>query len=243
MRFGFNMDLKNKIALVTGAGKGIGRATALALAKEGANLIVNSRTMPDLQSLARQVGNLGRKVLPVEADISRESEVKRMINDAVGKFGGLDILVNNAGLAKFARIEEFSTLDWDDMFEVNLRALFLCTRQALPHLKKKSESFVVNVASLAGKNAFVGGSGYTATKWGVLAFSKCLMLEERKAGVRVLAICPGSVDTRFFRDHSLPTPDREKILKPEDVAESIIAAIKLPQRAMISELDIRPTDP
>ncbi|MCG8605983.1 SDR family oxidoreductase, partial [bacterium] len=171
------MDLKNKVALVTGAGKGIGRATALALAKEGANLVINSRSMPDLQSLAREIGNVGRKALTVGADLSRESEVKRLINEAVSKFGGIDVLVNNAGLGRFARVEELSTLDWDDMFEINLRGLFLCTREALPHLKKKSESFVINVASLAGKNAFEGGAGYAATKWGVLAFSRCLMLE------------------------------------------------------------------
>jgi 3-oxoacyl-[acyl-carrier protein] reductase len=237
------MDLKNKIALVTGAGKGIGRATAIALAKEGANLVINSRTMPDLQSLAREIGNLGRKALTVEADLTRESEVKRMVNEAASKFGGIDVLVNNAGLGKFARVESLSTLDWDDMFEINLRGLFICTREALPHLKKKSESFVINLASLAGKNAFEGGAGYASTKWGVLAFSKCLMLEERQAGVRVLAICPGSVDTHFFHEPSIPTPDRGKVLKPDDVAQTIIAAIKLPQRAMVSELDIRPSTP
>ena len=237
------MDLKNKVALVTGAGKGIGRATSLALAREGANLVITSRTMADLQSLSKQIGNLGRKALPIEADISRESEIKRVIAEGVKKFGGLDVLINNAGLARFAKIEELSTLDWDEMFEVNLRAMFICTREALPYLKRKSESCVINVASLAGKNAFAGGGGYAATKWGVMALSKCLMLEERNAGVRVLAICPGSVDTHLFKHHSLPTPNREKVLKPEDVASTIVEAIKMPQRAMVSEIDIRPTNP
>lgn len=237
------MELKNKVALITGAGKGIGRAIALALAREGASVVVTSRTMSDLQSLAREIGNLGRKALPITADLSRESEIKSMIEGAMQKFTSLDILVNNAGLGRFARIEEFSTLDWDDMFEVNLRGMFICTREALPYLKKKPESFVVNIASLAGKNAFVGGAGYAATKWGVLAFSKCLMLEERNAGVRVLAVCPGSVDTRFFNHPSLPKPKREKILQPEDVAQTVVQAIKLPQRAMVSEFDVRPTNP
>ncbi|MFQ5752245.1 MAG: SDR family oxidoreductase [bacterium] len=238
------MDIKNKVALVTGAGKGIGRATALELAREGANVVISSRTMTDLQLLAKEIGNLGRKVLPVPADVSRESEIKRLIQDSVNKFGGIDILVNNAGVGRFGRVEAFSTLDWDEMFEVNLRGMFICTREALPYLKRKSECFVINVASLAGKNAFEGGAGYAATKWGVLAFSKCLMLEERKAGVRVLAICPGSVDTLFFHHPSITTrPNREKILKAEDIAQTIVAAIKLPQRAMISEIDIRPTNP
>ncbi len=199
--------------------------------------------MTDLQSLAREIGNMGRKALPVQMDISRESEIKNLIQEAARKFGGIDILINNAGIGRFGRIEELATLDWDDMFETNLRGMFICTREALPHLKRKTESFVINIASIAGKNAFVGGAGYAATKWGVLAFSKCLLLEERKSGVRVLAICPGSVDTRFFHHPSLPNPDREKILQPEDVAQTIIEAIKLPQRAMVSEIDIRPTNP
>lgn len=237
------MDLKNKSALVTGAGKGIGRMTSLALAKAGCNVAIASRTMSDLQSLSKEIGNVGRKALPIQTDVSRESEIKKMIQETVNKFGGLDILVNNAGLGRFARVAELSTLDWDEMFEVNLRAMFLCTREALPHLRKRGESFVVNVASLAGKNAFVGGAGYAATKWGVLAFSKCLMLEEREAGLRVLAICPGSVDTRFFQHESTPKPNRERILSAADVADVIVHTIQLPQRAMVSEVDIRPTNP
>ncbi|MFQ5601939.1 MAG: SDR family oxidoreductase [bacterium] len=238
------MDIKNKIAVVTGAGKGIGRATALALARAGANVVIASRTVTDLQTLAKEIGNLGRKALIVQTDVTRESEIKNLITEAAGKFGGIDILVNNAGTGRFGRIVEFSTMDWDEMFEVNLRGLFLCTREALPYLKKKEESFIVNVASLAGKNAFAGGSGYAATKWGVLAFSKCLMLEERQAGVRVLAICPGSVDTPFFNHESITAkPKRERILKPEDVAQTIVEAVKLPQRAMVSEIDIRPSNP
>lgn len=237
------MELSNKVAIVTGAGKGIGRAITLALARAGVNLVIASRTRSDLQSLAKEVGNLGRKVLPIEADVSRESEIKGLIQETVSKFAGIDILVNNAGIGRFGRVEELSTLDWDDMFEVNLRAMFICTREALPFLKRKSASCVINIASLAGKNAFVGGAGYAATKWGVLAFSKCLMLEERRAGVRVLAVCPGSVDTQFFHHPSLPRPNREKILKAEDVAHTIVEAIKLPQRALVSEIDIRPANP
>lgn len=237
------MDIQNKVALVTGAGKGIGRATALALAKAGANVAITSRTITDLQTLSRKIGDVGRKVLILEGDITRESFVKSMMESTVSKLGSVDILVNNAGIGRFARLEDMSTQDWDAMFNVNLRALFLCTRAALPHLKKKPESFVVNVASLAGKNFFANGSGYAATKWGVMALSKSLMLEERKNGVRVLTICPGSVDTPFFDHPSLPSPKRDSILKPDDVAQTIVDAIRLPQRALVSEIEIRPTSP
>ncbi len=237
------MDIKNKVALVTGAGKGIGRAIALALAREGANVAVVARTSKDLQSLSREIGDCGRKALPIEADVTRESRVRELVSETAAKLGGIDILVNNAGIGRFGRIESLSTQDWDDMFEVNLRAMFLCIREALPHLKKREESVVVNMASLAGKNFFAGGAGYAATKWGVMALTKCLMLEERSAGVHAIAICPGSVDTHFFSHESLPNPDRGKILKAEDVAQVTLEAIKLPGRAMVSELEIRPANP
>ncbi len=237
------MDIKNKVALVTGAGKGIGRAISLALAREGANVAVVSRTAKDLHSLSREIGDVGRKALIIEGDVTRESVIRGFIKETATKFGGIDILVNNAGVGRFGRIESLSTQDWDDMFETNLRAMFLCIREALPHLKKKEESIVVNIASLAGKNAFATGAGYAASKWGVMALSKCLLLEERDAGVRTIAVCPGSVDTRFFAHESLPNPNREKILKAEDVAQATIDAIKLPQRAMVSEIEIRPTNP
>jgi len=237
------MELKNKVALVTGAGKGIGRAISLELARSGANLVIVSRSMTDLQNLAREIGDLGRKAFPVEADVTRESRIREFVKLPVERFGSFDILVNNAGVGRFGRVEELSTQDWDDMFEVNLRAMFLCIREALPFLKKKPESVIVNMASLAGKNAFAGGAGYAATKWGVLALSKCLMLEERQNGVRVIAICPGSVATHFFKHESLPNPDKEKVLKSEDVARATVDAIRMPQHATISELEIRPTNP
>jgi NADP-dependent 3-hydroxy acid dehydrogenase YdfG len=136
------------------------------------------------------------------------------------------------------------TVEWDEMFEVNLRGVFLATREAIPHLRKAGESFVINLASLAGKNTFVNGGGYCATKWGLRAFSHCLMLEERKHGVRVLIVCPGSVDTGFASVSSgSPHSSAKEIVRPEDVAETIIMAVKMPQRAMVSEIDIRPTNP
>ncbi len=174
----------------------------------------------------------------VPADMRDEQQVRAMVQAAVKQFGRLDILINNAGLGYFKPVAELSTEEWDEMFSVNMRAVFIATQAALPHLRAAKESFVVNIASLAGKNAFVDGSGYAATKWALRAFSQCLMLEERKNGVRVLSVCPGSVDTGFS-----PHVGKKNMIKPEDVAAAVVSALKMPQRTMISEIDIRPTNP
>ena len=238
------MNLDNKVAVVTGASKGIGRATALALAREGAHLAISARTESLLQQVAGEIEGMGRKVFSYVGDMSNESDIQKFIGESVKTLGGIDILVNNAGLGIFKPIAELSTEAWDTMFNLNARGLFIATRESLPHLRRAGESVVVNVASLAGKNAFVNGGGYAATKHAVLGFSRCLMLEERQHGVRVLAICPGSVATHFSGDRHLDNPERrQRIPRPEDVAESIIHMIRLPQRAMVSEIDIRPTNP
>jgi NADP-dependent 3-hydroxy acid dehydrogenase YdfG len=238
------MELKNKVACITGASKGIGRAVTLALAREGVSVAISARGKAQLEAVAEEAQALGVRVFNFPGDMSIEKNIKAFISGTKKEFGALDILVNNAGFGHFKPIADFPTKDWDDMFNLNVRGLFIATREALPSLREAGESVIVNVASLAGKNAFINGGGYAATKHAVLGFSRCLMLEERKNGVRVLAICPGSVATSFFDDHhGSMDPKRDKILHAEDVADSIIHMLKLPQRAMVSEIDIRPSDP
>jgi NADP-dependent 3-hydroxy acid dehydrogenase YdfG len=242
------MNIKDKVAVVTGASKGIGRATALALAEAGAHVAVSARTSDKLDSLAHDIKQKGRNVFPFTGDMSAEDDIKTFIKQTAEHFGQIDILVNNAGMGHFLHIADMSTELWDEMFNLNVRGLFIATREALPYLRKAGQSAVVNVASLAGKNSFAGGGGYAASKHAVMAFSRCLMLEERKNGLRVLAICPGSVETRFF-DHLeqdkqlMASPNLENALKPEDIASSITHMLQLPQHAMISEIDIRPSNP
>jgi len=238
------MEIKNKVALVTGAGRGIGRAIALSLAQDGAKLAIAARNQSELENVAQEIRGLDSGAFVIPTDMREEPQVRDMIAKTVAHYGALHILVNNAGLGHFKTVAEMATAQWDEMFGVNLRGVFLATREALPHLRKAGESFVINVASLAGKNAFVNGGGYTATKWGLRAFSQCLMLEERQFGVRVLVVCPGSVDTEFAagRSGSLHSKKKE-IIMPEDVAETIIMSLQMPQRTMVSEIDIRPTNP
>ena len=238
------MDIKGKVAVVTGASKGIGRATALLLASHGANIAISARSGDLLSEVGDRIRNMGQEVFEFEGDMSEESDIRSFISGTIGSLGRLDILVNNAGFGYFHSVADFPTQNWDDMFNLNVRGLFLTTRESLPHLREAGESVIVNVASLAGKNAFINGGGYAATKHAVVGFSRCLMLEERKNGVRVLLICPGSVDTNFF-DHREGKfePKRDQILQAEDVAESILHMIRQPQRSMVSEIDIRPSNP
>lgn len=238
------MELKDKVTLITGASRGIGEAIALAFAQTGAKLVLTARNAELLSKVAQAAHNLNAEVETVVADLHEETQIKMLIDGVVKKFGRLDILVNNAGLGYFKPVAEMTTGQWDEMFAINLRAVFLATREALPHLRHAGESFIVNVASLAGKNTFVNGSGYAATKWGLRAFAQCLMLEERKHGVRVLTICPGSVATDFGAGNErLPRSHKSNIIQPEDVAACVLSAIQIPQRAMVSEIDIRPTNP
>lgn len=238
------MEIRNKVACITGASKGIGKETALTLAHEGASVAISARNKDLLERTAEEARSYGVDVFSFVGDMSVEDDIKIFISETVKELGRLDILVNNAGFGHFHHIADFPTKDWDEMFNLNVRGLFITTREALPHLRDAGESVVVNVASLAGKNAFVNGGGYAATKHAVVGFSRCLMLEERKNGLRVLTICPGSVATNFFDEHhDTFDPKRDRILKGEDVAESIVHMIRLNQRAMVSEIDIRPSNP
>jgi 3-oxoacyl-[acyl-carrier protein] reductase len=238
------MDISHKVALVTGASKGIGRAVAIALAQRKAHVVICARDKKRLDDTARMIEAVGSKVCVIVADLRQKESIDHVVQKAVDTFGTIDILINNAGLGYFAKISELTVDQWDAMFALNVRSVFLLTQQALPHLRNQGESVILNVVSLAGKNAFVGGTGYAATKHALLGFSRCLMLEERANGVRVMAICPGSVDTHFFDDHA----DREnikqiKILNADDIAATIVNMISMPQHALISEVDIRPTNP
>jgi 3-oxoacyl-[acyl-carrier protein] reductase len=237
-----DMQLKNKVAIITGASKGIGRKLATELAKNGVHIAISARSKNLLEDLTSEIRDLGVEVLYFTGDMSIESEIKKFIKQTINRFQRLDILINNAGIGHFENVIDLSTEKWDEMFNLNMRGLFIMTREALAYLRKAGEAVIVNLASLAGKNTFTGGAGYAATKHAVLGFSRCLMLEERQHGIRVITICPGSVSTSFSSKEKDEQKDKRKI-QPEDIASTIIHAIQMPQRAMISEIDIRPTNP
>ena len=230
-------------ALVTGATHGIGRATAAALGRAGYRVGVCARTAAAVDALVAELEGEGITAAGAPADVGDPEQVRRAVGAVVGRLGEIGVLVNNAGVLIARPFEELSLEDWDTTMATNLRSLYLVTRAVLPGMRKRGGGTIVNVASLAGRNGFVGGTAYTASKHAVLGFGRSLMLELRKDGIRVITVCPGSVDTGMLRDQPLLPTKPERILRPEDVAETILHAVELPGRAMVSELDIRPTNP
>src|SRR5882724_7148999 len=228
-------------ALVTGATHGIGRATAFALGRAGYRIGVCARTAAKVDGLVTELAAEGIEAAGAAADVSDAGQVAAAVPRLVQALGEFGVLVNNAGVLIARPFEELSLEDWDLTMATNLRSLYLVTRAVLPGMRRRREGTVVNVASLAGRNGFAGGTAYAASKHGVLGFSRSLMLEVRKEGIRVVTICPGSVDTGMLRGQPLLKSDPQRILRPEDVADAIVHAVQLPQRALVSELDIRPT--
>lgn len=230
-------------ALVTGATEGIGRAIAFGLGRAGYKVGVCARTPSKLRTLLDALRATGITADGAPADVGLEADVATMVESVTGALGPVDVLINNAGVALLKPFGELTLDEWDTTMATNLRSLFLVTRAVLPGMRQRKHGAIVNIASLAGRNGFVGGTAYTASKHAVLGFARSLMLEVRKDNVRVITICPGSVDTPMIQGQGMLSPDPAKILKPEDVADTVLAALALPERAMVSELDVRPTNP
>jgi 3-oxoacyl-[acyl-carrier protein] reductase len=232
-----------RTALVTGATEGIGKATALALGRAGWQVGVCARTASRVDALLAELAEAGIRAAGRAGDVGDERDAAAVVRHVVDALGAVDALVNNAGVLVAKPFEELTLADWDRTMATNLRSLYLVTREVLPEMRRRRHGTIVNVASLAGRNGFVGGTAYTASKHAVLGFSRSLMLEVRRDNVRVVAICPGSVGTAMLRDQPLLKADPAKILRPEDVAAAILHTLELPDRALVSELDIRPTNP
>jgi 3-oxoacyl-[acyl-carrier protein] reductase len=230
-------------ALVTGATQGIGRATVFALGRAGYRVGLCARTAAKIQTLLAELGAEGIRAAGAAADVADPDQVARALNHITAELGDVGVLVNNAGILIARPFEELTLEEWDATMATNLRSLFVVTRAVLPSMRQRREGAIVNVASLAGRSGFMGGTAYAASKHAVLGFSRSLMLEVRKENVRVIAICPGSVDTGMLRGQPLLHADPRRILRPEDVADTILHALRLPERALVSELDIRPTNP
>jgi len=232
-------NLQNHVAIVTGASKGIGKAIARALAERGATVVLAARSQGDLESVAGEFHRDGLAALAYPTDVTLQEHVQQLVDRTIHDYGRIDILVNNAGMGVFKNVEEMEVSEFDAMWNVNMRGVFLVTKAVLPHMIQARYGAIVNISSLAGKNSVKGGAGYAATKWALRGFASSLMLEVRDRNIRVIIVFPGSVDTNF----SSMNLRGDKITQPQDVAEAVVFAVTAPQRTMISEIDLRPTNP
>jgi NAD(P)-dependent dehydrogenase (short-subunit alcohol dehydrogenase family) len=236
------VDLAGRTAIVTGSSKGIGYAIAEALARANANVVVSARNPAEVTEAARRLEALGAgKVLGIPADVSRLDDVRRLVGQTVETLGGLDVLVNNAGIGAFGAVDEFDPETWDRLIGTNLSGVFYCCHEAIPHLAKSDDAWIINIASLAGKNPFSGGAAYNASKFGLVGFSEALMMDVRQQGIRVNYIMPGSVST-YFHDNVPSEKDAWKI-QPEDIAELVMDLLAFPKRSLASRIEVRPSRP
>ena len=225
-------QLSGKVVLITGGSKGIGAGIAEALANAGASVISTSRSGE---------GPTAPNLLQVRADVREPGDAKRAVDEAVRAFGGLDVLVNNAGVGFFANVADTSIEQWQQVIETNLSGVFYFCHAAIPALRQRGGGWIINISSLAGKNAFTGGAAYCASKAGLNQFSEALMQEVRHDGIRVSYIMPGSVATDFGG----PT-GREKAawkIQVEDVAGVVIGLLTTPARTLPSRIELRPSQP
>lgn len=237
------MELPGSLAVITGATEGIGRATAFALGRAGARVAICARTAANVDATLQALRAEGVDAIGMPCDVSDPAGVTAFAASVVRERGTPRVVVNNAGIGRFKPLAELSLEDWDQTMSVNVRSLYLVTRAFLKGMLDAGAGTVVNIASLAGKNGVEGGAAYCASKHAVLGFSKALMLEVRKRGLRVVAICPGSVATAFAEKGERVRHNRDRILTADDVAHAVLAAVTAGDGAMISELDIRPTNP
>ena len=229
--------LSGKTAIVTGGSRGIGRAIARALVSGGSNVMITGTNEKVLTEAARE---LGPAVVAERANVREYPDVERAFNAAAARFGGIDILVNNAGVGVFTPVANMSVEQWHDVIDTNLTGVFYCCRAALPHLRKRGGGWIINISSLAGKNAFPEAAAYCASKSGLNAFSEALMQEVRHDGVRVAYVMPGSVNTSFGGHQ---TAGAEWKLSPDDVAQVVVDLLAHPSRSLPSRIEIRPAKP
>lgn len=236
-------SLQGKTALVTGAGKGIGKAIALALASEGVHVGLLARTEKDLTTLAEEIKALGVNAAIATADVSDINQVNKAVESILAQLGSIDILINNAGTGTFGKFLELEPAVWEQMVKVNLFGTYYVTRAVLPQMIARKQGDIVNVSSTAGLNGSPLTSAYSASKFGVMGLTDSLMREVRKDNIRVTAMAPSTVVTDLAVSANLINNNEEKVMHPEDFAELIIAQLKLNRRVFVKESSIWSTNP
>ena len=230
-----SMDLSGQVAIVTGAGRGIGRAIAAALVENGATVVLAARTANQIEMTARE---LGENCVPVVTDIAQESLILELFGFVASRYKKLDILVNNAGIGLFGPFKEFSTENYDKILQINARGTYLCCREAMKLMAPARSGTIINISSVVGFKGYVDQSAYAASKHAVVGMTKSLVAEAQPYNVRVCMIHPGGTDTELVVD-ARPDLDRSVLMRPEDIAQGALFLLGLPERCAVDELYIR----
>jgi len=236
-------SLQGKTAIVTGAGRGIGRATAIALAKEGVNVGLIGLTAANLEAVAQDIRELGAKAAIATADVKDLASVEAAVSSIKAELGAVDILINNAGTAKFGKFLELTPEEWENIIRVNLMGVYNVTRAVLPEMIERKSGDIVNVSSTAGERGAPVTSAYSASKFAVLGLTESLMQEVRKHNIRVTALTPSTIATDLAVEQKLTDGNPEKVAQPEDLAELIVAQLKLNPRVFVKTAGLWSTNP
>jgi len=232
-------DLKGQVAVVTGAGRGIGRTVARALGACGDHVVAAARTVAEIEAVAADIRAAGGEATAMRVDLTDESSVVALFGQIRDRFGGrLDLLVNNAGLGLYGPLATYSAADFDRVLSVNLRGTFLCCREAMQLMMPRRQGYIVNVSSVMGIRAYADQAAYAASKHGVMGLTKALAVEAQPYGIRTSAILPGGVDTEMVRS-ARPDLDPKDLLRPEDIAQTVLYLVSLSDRAAVDEIYIR----
>ena len=234
---------KNKTALITGGSRGIGKAIAVALAKEGVNIIITGRNEAHLKEAQASISALGVKVMYAVMEVGNRAEVDKVMADVIEKSAPIDILINNAGIGAFGGFLELPPEQWEQIIQVNLLGVYYCTRAVLPGMIARKTGDIINISSTAGQRGAPVTSAYSASKFGLLGLTESLMLEVRKHNIRVSALTPSTVATDMAIDLKLTDGNPDKVLQAEDLAELVVAQLKLNRRALLKTASLWSTNP
>ena len=237
-------NLKNKKAIITGGSRGLGKATAIAFAKEGIDIAITGRNEATLKETVTELETYGIKAIYSVFDISNYEDVKTAIKSILKELGSVDILVNNAGVAAFGSFNDMDVSQWSQIIQTNVMGMYYVTKEVLPYLIAQNKGEIINVASTAGLNGNANTSAYSASKFAVIGMSESLMKEVRKNNIRVCTLTPSTIATDMSIELGIASEDsQDRVLQPEDFAELIVAGLKLPRRAMLTSASLWSTNP
>ncbi|OEK08944.1 3-ketoacyl-ACP reductase [Flavivirga aquatica] len=237
-------NLKNKKAIITGGSKGIGKAIAIALAKEGIDIAITGRNIKNLKETVSELQTYGVNAIYEVFDISNYEDVKKGMNAIMNSLGTVNILVNNAGIAAFGSFNEMDISEWSQIIQTNLMGMYYAIKEILPHLISINEGDIINISSTAGLNGNANTSAYSASKFAVIGMSESLMKEVRKNNIRVSTLTPSTIVSDMSIDLGIANKEsHDSVLQPEDFAQLIVAGLKLPRRAMLKDASLWSTNP